>query len=443
MIFEFIPQRLLKKGIPLARYLVQELFISKVQNRNLPSTANTVDPLSMHDPKFFGPTVPAADWKHSERWGATLPASSLPLVLAEATRKWGDELELSEAYGDNTLHASWWSIGRQGHVPESLSMPGLRLESTDGKALTETVKQLYSKYDFMPFFTTLLADRGTTIDMVLARTICHEPSIALHAARAGWKQTEELKLKMFSHLLKRDKKKLLKLFDLGLPDWKLPEAFAINELLGRNGRYESPYMHAYPDLRYSEFRSQQHYRADEWSLLLELDKESRLDFDLTTVASQYLLFCDTYGCSWNRYLFVRKLVQDLPQVNIGSGRTFLESIFFGLETLHVNDIQAAHELLQPKMQVTEEDIIHIMLCNFTRKAFALEYGLAYVDGFSLERAVKQMLPDMLEQPYKGKALKQVAALFTARNQQSLIEKLVQEALETKGRWTMRKAIFAS
>ena len=161
MLLRIAPQRLFKKGVPLARYLVQELFINKAQYRNLPDPALEIESPTVYDPKFFGPTVPAADWKPSEKWGSTLPASSLAVVLQEATRKWGDELELCETEGDNSLHAPWWSIGRSGVVRDldSLGMPGFRPDSADDKALTEMVKELYRKFDFMPFFSTLLAVR--------------------------------------------------------------------------------------------------------------------------------------------------------------------------------------------------------------------------------------------------------------------------------------------
>ncbi|KDN43964.1 hypothetical protein K437DRAFT_257269 [Tilletiaria anomala UBC 951] len=430
-------ERLIKKGMPLPRYLVQELLVNKVGQPNFTHPLSSIDTTS---PDFFGPEVPnhSISWRPAARWGAGISTRSLTAVLIEASKRFGNQLELYGRESDGALHGTWYKLARAGQRGEGFSMIGISLagNATD-RRMTEEMVKLYKEHDFIPYFTDLCDERASqasALSDILACVICHEPSIAKYVSRQGWRQKESTKLAMFAWLLKNNRSKLLKLLDLGLPEWSLPVTFAAREFLGiMPGRWQLSRRDvaiSFPESRFNDFKLQRFSREQEWELLLELNKEHRLAFDLTALAEKFFRFSDAFGCNWTRYAFVRRLVQDLPDANVGKGTTLLEAVFFGLDMGQL-DLTQAHELLKDRMHVTSEHMVYVLLCNWTRKAFALSYGELYVANFDEAGVLAKAMPDLMEQPYKGKLLDALFERVSTPERKEELRTIFLEALKTK------------
>ena len=433
---------LLAKEIPFPRFLVQDLVHKKTHYTNTMRDEQRIETAAAK--KDYGPTVPSPSisWRPSDRWGSAVNAVAFASVIEEAVQRFGSDLDFHVATADGTTHTAWFKACKRGRNGDAYYMQGISLSSVHDRKLHDKALALYNDHGFMPFFTSGCLDHvnhAQALCDILGSVVCYEPSLAPNISQQGFRFDEKSKLAVFGHLLKNDRTKLLKLLDLNLPEWNLPIDFAAKELLGlqiphSSSRWSSRTGEAIVSFesRFSDFKAQRYLREAEWELLMELQKENRLDFDLTELATRFLSFSDTWGCNWSRYIFVRKLVQDLPGVEIGQGTTFLEAVFFGLECGQVETLEDAHVLLRDRVIVTTKEIRHILLCNWTRSIRALNYAKKYVNEFDSVKLAKEILPALLEQPYKAEFFRQLVKFLTDAIGQDLTNDLMREALQQKG-----------
>ncbi|PWN52291.1 hypothetical protein IE53DRAFT_8153 [Violaceomyces palustris] len=346
---------LLKGGAKLSRALVQSLICNRMQVESMDYVFDIAG-----------------------TWGSNIPMSSMAAILQEACRLYGDNIQLVYDEMDQVKFEDW------------ISFP-------DSMYADNEIEELFTKANFLPL------PHSSCIYNDMAKAISKWPKIFSLAKANGWILEDEDRDEVFRCILKnvgQDPQEIAENAK-GLskdPDLWISKTVA-SEVIKR--MFEHPVgltSHS------NSVSSPNELVSTPYKALLLLDRRGDLRFPLEEVVKDTLI---PLGFQLNhdfkaQVLF--RLSEDFPIINAMAGWPMVGSVFSLDSKGNGLSMDEIHERLK-NIEVKEDYILKALVKNSAQKATPLLYARKYLGGFDEKRFLEErLLPQLIEQPYKGKLL---------------------------------------